>query len=446
MRKLSHFDKMPKAGNVLAREKAVLLLMLIAICWSLVYGIIVKLTFGNDLLFSLKTYVPEALMLCALLVAGFGGLLRGIDRRDALLVCLLGLSFCLGLAFDDASNAPVLFRDVYIPVFFLLLVVRIDFGKEAIDWFLRTLTFVMILYVIGSLALYVVEARNGYDWTARFYTGYSFWGQDPVSKVQINSNGQYMRLPALTGSSVKSAMYAVFALALFLSNRRLKSYSRVLMIVVSFACVSVFNNRASLLAAVILVVVHVIRKTYKGKEMGLFLGILLTAFGFAVLLVMQLDGDSVISLDSLFARLSYWRDMFSDRGLESALLPVNVFSASAGGVGIEGLGLSTDWDNAFLYILFVFGIPVFLFLLAFFIGQWRSIKADLCEEVLRKQCNELCMYLLIATAVIALTTNIFQGRSWFFLFVLVYCVVSRPVSNCESKEPCGNIEVIKRGW
>ena len=444
MKNVKTINKPSQTGNSLAREKAVLCFMLIAVCWALLYGIIVKFTLGNSLLFALKTYVPEAMMLCSLLVAAFGGLLRGIDKRDVVLICLFGLSFCLGLAFDDTSNAPVLFRDVYIPVFFLLLAVRIDFSDDSIDWFFGALTCLMILYVAGSLALYYVEARNGYDWTARFYTGYSFWGQDPVSKIQINSNGRFMRLPALTGSSVKSAMYAVLALTLFLSNKKLKGFFRIMMIVAAFVCVAIFNNRSSLLAAVVLIAVALIRNISRGKGMALFLGIVIAVFGFAVLFFLQLGDGSALSLDSAFLRLEFWTGMFSEQGIANIILPVNVFSVSAGGSGIEGLNLTTDWDNGFLYILFAFGVPIFVLLLAFFVRQWKAAETN-SQSATRVLYAMLCRDLLIASAVIALSSNIFQGRSWFFMFVLVYCVASRPISVSESSRACSGVEVSEHG-
>ena len=164
--------------------------------------------------------------------------------------------------------------------------------------------------------------------------------------------------------------------------------------------------------------VFLIEKTFRESKTKLLLYIASLFLGVGLFILFS-RSDGALSTNSLFERIGYWGEMLGADGLMYALLPANVFSVSSGGGGLEGIGLSTDWDNAFLYFIFAFGIPAFLLLLVVFGCRWRALHknrySDLCGEV----AIDLSRFLLISTLFLSFTTNIFQGRSWFFVFAIV---------------------------
>ena len=391
---------------------------IIALIWSFYYGLVIKFTLGNSTLFALKTYVPEALLVIALLAGAFNGLIRGVSKTGLVLLCLLCIVFCLGIAFDNTANAALVIRDVYIPVFFLLLMCSARLSKSAAHSFMSALTFTMGLYVIIALVMYFIEATNGFDWTARFYTGYTFWGTDPVSKIAINSGGGAMRLPGPTGTSVKCALYALAAMCVFLSNESMKGWKKLFLIVLCFACFLLYNNRSSLFGAVAILLYFGVRKLSRGKASRFLNSIL--AVGIVIIGVAALAGSAgSLNFSSLYERFALWHEMFSDQMLLNLFLPTNAFSASAGGEGIAGASLSTVWDNSYLYFSYAFGLFALLLLIGILCSYWA--RAKVAESFAKtSQASSLCRYLLLATLVVALVTNIFQGRSWFFVFVVIF--------------------------
>lgn len=414
--------KAAKQNHVRAGEKLFIFLIIFALVWALYYGLVIKFTLGNNALFTLKTYVPEMMLLLALVVGAFSGILRGIPKTGLVLLCLLGIVFCLGVAFDSTSNAAVVIRDVYIPVFFLLLMCSARLSRPAAHSFMNVLTFTMGLYLVVAVVMYLIEAANGYDWTARFYTGYTFWGQDPVSRIEINSNGSAMRLPGPTGSSVKCSLYAVAGLVLFLANDKTKTWKRFVFAALAIVCILLYNNRSSLFGAVVVVLYFIAVNLTKSKWSRFLTGFM--SVGIVVIGFLALTSSTgALNTASVFQRFSFWGGMFTDQGVANLFFPTNSFSASSGGEGIAGIGLSTDWDNAYLYMAFAFGVPVLILLLACLIGYWQRLKRLRKALPQHKAEIDYCRYLLLATAIIALATNVFQGRSWFFIFVVVFGTV-----------------------
>lgn len=402
---------------------ALVILMILAIAWNLFYGLIIKLTFHNEVLFSLKTYVSEVLVLAGLGILLICNRRITIDKLSVALLATLIAVFGVGLICDETSNVLYVVRDVMLPFLFLLVAANSYLDKDTINLFMRWLTLLLMIYTIGSFLLYMIEAINGYEWTAKFYTGYTFWGQDPISKIHINSNGNAMRLPALTGMSVKSSLYCVLALIVFLVNKKMPTGIKFLLSMLAVIDIVLFNNRGSLVAASIVMAVHLVSR-FKSKVFPFLKEHLRTVvcfvatLGAAVFFAFVFGAPKGINIESVFMRFEYWAMILSTPDLIWQLFfPTKVFTLSAGGEGIDGLALSTDWDNGFLYLAFAFGLLTLILVLVFFLKAWKKTRGLPGKDC---QLGMLCRYLLIATVALALSTNIFQGRSWFFVLVVVF--------------------------
>lgn len=400
---------------------AFVVLIILAIAWNLFYGLIIKLTFHNEVLFTLKTYVSEALVLASLAILLFHNKRVYTDKLSIALLAVITVVFAVGLALDDTSNALYIVRDVMIPFCFLLVAINSRLDKDVVSLFMKWLTLLLAIYTIGSLILYIIEAVNGYEWTAKFYTGYTFWGQDPISKIHINSNGKAMRLPALTGMSVKSALYCVLALIVFLVNKKLTTGIKFLLSMLAVIDIWLFNNRGSLFAAVIVIAIYLTLQPKVSSFLQNHIRVVVCFIAIisgAILLALIFGATKILNMESVFMRFEYWSMILSNSDLMwQLLLPTKVFTLSSGGAGIDGLPLSTDWDNGFLYIAFSFGLLTLVLVLVLFFTIWKKTSRFLSDDY---QSCMLCRYLLIATAALALSTNVFQGRSWFFMFVLVF--------------------------
>ena len=411
-------------------EKLFLGLITTALIWVLIYGIIIKFTIHNQILFEVKTLVPEILLMAACVTAIISRLTGSFKPIRIILLCAICAVMAIGFALDNFSNAAIVVRDVLIPVLAFAVFASMRPSEHFSHSLMHILTIVFLVYVIASIALYAIEAYMGYEWTARFYTGYVFWGQDPISKIAINSNGSAMRLPGLTGASVKSAIGGLAALVVFLSNNRLRGIGKVTACVLALLCIYLFNNRGSLFAAVVILLIAVINHLEKSGSTKLFLGILAVLMLIIAVIVLQ-QSSGALSLHSAFQRFNNWGELLSSQGFWNIILPSNVYSFSSGGEGLDGVSLSTSWDNAILYLLFGFGLPVALLFIVDIVGSWKETKSIGLN--LDLGFGKIIQYSIVATLILGLSTNIFQGRSWYFLFVVIAGISLACISN-SSKE------------
>ena len=389
--------------------------MLLALAAMMFYGLIVKVTFGNPTLFTLKTYIPEvciALGLACLILPRANE--ASVSRLEMIFLLLLLLLGTVNLrSAESASAVMVVVRDIGVPLIVLVFLSKVALSQETFEFFEKWLVRLCALFVVSAIGLGILEAYMGTGWTARFYTGYLFWGTDPASRISINSNGSILRLPGPTGVSVKNGMFAVLSFIVFYGSSSLGKKSKIVLMALSFVVTVQYDSRTSILAIVAVLFLVVSERSDK-KRLIIALGIILAAIVVAYLVVVESR-----LLFSVGERLFLWGEIASSGMVENLFLPLNVYEYSAFGGGEEGVALSTIFDNAYLYFGLSFGIVMLVLLIMVFVQFWRNIM------VVSEQDPRLaiaCKYLLIATFVMAFLVNLFNGRCWMTPFSIVFAL------------------------
>ena len=129
------------------QEKSVVNLLLIYLVYIFFYGLIIKITRGMGVLFTIKTYIPEILLLiiaakCILITKG-----RSIRKFSLIggfyFLCVLVIGFGY---YGVSSDAFYLVRDLFLPIFVGIILARKDFHDETLTRFYSTFLKVCMAY------------------------------------------------------------------------------------------------------------------------------------------------------------------------------------------------------------------------------------------------------------------------------------------------------------
>lgn len=399
-------------------EKAALFCFALSFLAMTCYGLLVKFTIGNSFLFSAKTLIPEVSTFLGAIFLVFSSRSSVAFKHSELMLLLIVASVMIvniPLA-ESSTEVLVVVRDVFMPLCMLLILCGINISQRFREHFVTLFSALAILYLLGTGVLWVIEFRNGYEWTEFFYTGYTFWGTDPYSKIVVSSNGMIPRLPTLAGSSVKSATYCVFAVLLIFANRNYKLFTKWAFAIFGLLLIVALNNRASLLA---MIIVLVLLFSYSFEiNLSRLVKYAMLAICIAFLAYLLLSQSS--SMNSLFDRFNLWSDIITSDAVSNLLFPMAVYSVSALGSGLEGLSLTTSWDNGFLYFAESFGIAALILLMVVFSNYWKRAATDVSEE-------RTARLIIVATVILALSTNVFNGRCWISMLPLILPFLISPV-------------------
>ena len=185
-------------------------LRLLYIAYVFMYGLIVKFTISNSLLFKAKTYIPEVLLLFIALL-GVKSNAWKMKRCFVLLLTFSALVVTVNIARHGLSEQGVYaIRDIYIPLT-AFSCMMIPFTDNENEIYTKRLVKFFKFYLIAGLILAAVEQVKGWQWTSVFYTGHEFYGQDPLSKIKVAHSFGLLRAPSLSGNFATFGYYIIIA-------------------------------------------------------------------------------------------------------------------------------------------------------------------------------------------------------------------------------------------
>lgn len=119
-------------------DKQILNLILLYFISVFFYGIIIKITFGNSILFQIKTYIPELILggICFLCILKK----KRFSLYGFIVIIYFTFIFALNVFTSYSTNSFLMtFRDVYIPIVTCLLLASIEMKDDSINQFLNKL-------------------------------------------------------------------------------------------------------------------------------------------------------------------------------------------------------------------------------------------------------------------------------------------------------------------
>ena len=408
-------------------KKSILNLVLFYFIYIFNYGIIVKLTFSNSILFQLKTYVPELVLLLIVLIS----VLRNGMKLKRFSIPLLGYSLIIFVVntITCGFNEQTLYwiRDLYIPLVAFSFLLMDIFPENSMNIFDKRLIAFFKFYLISGFILALVQQLNGWEWASSFYTGYVFYEQDPISKVKIAHNMGLLRAPSLSGNFATFGYYCLIS-AVCINSRSNNTWKLLFWDALALSCMILATNKS---AIVVFAVVIVLRQTVdlRKKSKRLNNTILILILGFLLFTTLMLLGDNSSGQNvftSVFARFEVWKGILADISIFETLLPYKQFMY---GSGVEG-GVSF-FDNTYLYCLITQGI-VGTFL-------WGYVLTKVCKTRMEHDNLMTRNYiygLTICLLVLGLTVNITQGRGFFSPYLVLLATGFSRVREYQKMEEC----------
>lgn len=406
----------------LKRDRRTLKLILLYFIYISMYGIIVKVTANNSILFALKTYFPE-------LILGFSIIPQiskknFVDKKSFLLIvnmlCIVILNYIIHGA---TAQSFYWWRDLIIPIIVAVFLKGCRFSTEEITNFLHDLAVYGKIYLVLGFVLALVENRMGWEWTSNFYAGHQFYGRDPYTNVMVNQYLGYVRTPGLSANFTTFAFYScicLFSIKWDLTKGgRGNNFQSFLWTALAFAICLLSTNKSSILALGIVVFVA------KANEMRgrnrIIANMLLIASG--VLLLLSLFAfDSTTDLASTYLsgsllRFNAWATIIKNTNAVEMIIPYNMFLYGAGtDSSSAAFGLSF-FDNFYLYVLMTQGIVGLYLIISYFFKALRQSKG------LGHNYYQFLCYIVSFGAIIGLTSNIIQGRAYFTVaIILISCI------------------------
>lgn len=366
------------------------------------YGLVIKATYNTGLIGYIK-YIPEILLIIYLCFVLF--LFKcNVKPLDLFLLFLLFFIFIFSI-FDDAfsfSTFSIACRDILIPIVSLVWLKTIIFPKNYTICLKRCLLIISTIFLIVSIPFGYLQRINGWEYTSTFYTGFTFYGKDPLTgSILVNISSGYVRALGLVGSSAKYGFYSIFSY--FFLNCFVKKAKKI---VFAFSTLFAFLNIyfSTNKTALVLLIIFTIFFIYKIFLNGLFNHKVEMA---AVMFVILVVGAYILyNLDYFYSvsqRFDVWRD-----GIQTSL-SINNYNVIIGFhlySYFQNGELIAIFDNAFLFGVFSLGF-LFFTLLLFYLFKSLDLKQD------------LMVLLLLMFFIGSLTTNIFSGRVFFNTFCIL---------------------------
>lgn len=398
------------SGQMSKYERSTINLCLVYVIYIFLYGIVIKITFSNSALFQIKTYIPEAILSLIILIS----VLRNGIKVKGFSMSLLGYSavvFLINLVIYGLNEQALYWiRDLYIPLVAFSFLLTMKFSPDGMQQFSNKLIVFFKVYLIAGLALAIIQQIQGSEWASSFYTGYTFYGQDEISKIKIAHNMGLLRAPSLSGNFATFGYYCLIA-AVFIDARTTGIWKKLFWDIIALFCMILATNKSAMVA---FVVVLALRQTVNLRNTSKRLNNIILALiaGFLGITTIMLLGDNSSGqnvLSSLFARFDVWKGILADTSILEMLFPYKQFMY---GSGTEG-GVSF-FDNTYLYSLFTQGV-VGTVLWVYVLSKVYKSRMRYEDVTVRHYVYELT----IALMVLGLTVNVTQGRGFFSPYLVL---------------------------
>lgn len=385
-------------------KKVISKLISIYFIFILFYGIVIKCTYKNSFLFSIKTIFPELILViisfCCLMIILF------YKKIKINLYCDFLFFYINFIIILNILNEPQIWeimytvRDLYIPILAMFMLQKIDFNYNEKDKLIDNILKILIVFVILGSILAVIQHILNWKWTSNFYVGREFYGTDPITKIKITQSNGVLRVPSVSGNCVSFAFYNLIAL-IFIVNSKLKKSKKYILIFLSGINIYLSTNKTCLL--IFMLILFYINVKDLSNNMKI---IMYNIFAFIILLIFLYVFTFKISiLKSMFERIIFWKELAMNNGILDIVFPRNIFNLTSAATGIYSF-----MDNSYLYFLLSIGILGILVLLKI---VKNSIKT-------RYRCFNTCFIITFLFG--SLTTNLTQGRVFFNVFVIMLAI------------------------
>lgn len=372
-------------------------------------GVLTKVTFKHPLLFELKKILPDIVYI-SLIICGVIYILsskklkiRKSNIRNLIFYYVIGIVI-LNFMYIEKFGIDTIYilRDNILPFLGLWIFSNVVLEDEFKRDLIKKIFFICVIQAIMGFMLAMVQSKLGWEWTSNFYTGYSFYEQDPISNIKIwESNGR-LRVPSLAGQSAIFAYYNVFCMTIFLNFGRNK-YIKYILTAISFINIVLATSKVSVVVSIVIICIYV---TYNLEfNFKTFIYSMLISCAVILFLNIALNHSSI--LYSLNDRVSnVWVNIFRQIQVNEYILPINIFNS----INTNTEMYLKTTDSMYITILINYGIIGIIMSGILIVNFFKGINNNY---------KNFLFMLIVMFLLIGITTNIFEGRAFASIFFLI---------------------------
>jgi len=371
-------------------------------------GIIYKVTLSIGVP-ELKRILPDIFLTLILIVVILGFKIKVKSTiSNILLLLLLIVMVIISVSFMEKQHSleQVYFvlRDNISGILLIFIFANIKTSKLFMHHLVKKCFVFFYIAVLSGFTLALTQSILGSEWASKFYTGYSFYLQDPISNIKIWHENGRLRTPSITGNNVLFAQMNFFAIVFLIRFKKHKL--DILLIFIAVLSIVLSTNKTLLLMVLIVLFIHLV---WGIKDRAIkFIGYLIISI---IALIVLLN----MNLKSLFIRITeVWVEIFSYVDIKMFLVGNNPYKTGVAG-NIVGEEVFSFVDNAFIYMLVSYGVLAFIILLVYCVYN----------AIFYFKRDKFLFLLFISIIGTGLTTNIFQGRYFFYMTaIFIYIFIN----------------------
>lgn len=392
-------------------DKVIAFLLELYFIFIFFYGVVIKVTFPSQILFSLKTYVPEALLalVCVCAVMKKNRISKSAFFMMVVYLSVFGLNL---LTSFSTSSFMMTFRDVLIPIVVGFMLTTIKLDERSAESFLRKMTMICYIALLAGMIIGVIQYSHDWQWTSSWYTGYPFWGEDTRSSMYIMTTGNHVRVPSITGHNVKFAMYSFFQflfIACFYGNKTKarNQFIPITALIMMLVNVFVSNNKTTLVIIFLIFALYLMRK-FECRTRAIAC-VAFIALGAYVYYEISTSSDFLLSF---YDRFSKWSVLKDPAMLRNIVLPISTYNF-AGNSATE-IPVLNYWDNTYFYFLFSFGAIGVIAL----VNWMKKLYSSIQNSAKGRNVKVFITFLTVFAGMAACTTSIVLGRCFFNVYMI----------------------------
>lgn len=383
-------------------KKIISILTLIYITVIMFYGLIIKVTFSNPFLFKIKTILPELILLIIITISFLYVIIyKRFKLKEKslflLLIYLVGLLIMNIFTKPSPNEIMYTIRDLILPILTMYSLIQVEFSEKEIQSIIKHIINIMIVFTISGCLLSCIQQINGWEWASKFYTNYTFYGLDPISKVKIWDAHGFLRCPSVTGNSVTFAFYSLTTY-IIIKNYDMKLIKKTILLLMNIISILMSTSKTVIIILIIISILNLINKFKSYSKMSI---LILLSIITSIILVYMIQIDPGL-IASTFERFEIWKDVLYVINPINLIIPLSLFKLNA-----SSEGFLSFLDNTYLYFAYAIG----------FIGLVLIIRY-IIELIIKYKNDKIIFELLIIFILASSFLNITQGRAYFAIFCI----------------------------
>lgn len=392
-------------------KKIISILILIYVTILMFYGLIIKVTLSNPILFKLKTVLPELVLLLIITISFMYVIkYKRFKLKDKilflLLVYLIGLSIINIFTLPSVNGVICTIRDLILPIVTMYSLIQIEFNEKDINYIIKNFINIIVIFIVIGCVLACIQQLKGWEWTSKFYTNYIFYGFDPISKVKVWEGHGLLRTPSVTGNSVTFAFYSLVAY-IMVKKHDIKLIKKYILLSMCIISILMSTSKTAIIILITISIIDIINKFKSYSKISILIFLSIITITLAIYMIQKDPG----LMYSTFERFKVWSDTFKILNPINLIIPLSLFELNA-----SSEGFLSFLDNTYLYFAYSIGVIGLAIVIRYVIKLISKYKHD-----------NIVLEFLIIFVLASAFLNITQGRSYFSTFCVLIPIVTKSI-------------------